>query len=138
MPLAYLISNFNFFLGGGLFGGNIAPPAPKGLGPHNPTKKLAHVKVLLGHLLSQNRVPKLSDPGPPLFSFIFSSDRGTVVIELLLNSLFTCYHTVSHSSQGSYYIVTKPVPTFNYDYFYFSIFSFLKNYTVISKIGKTL
>ena len=41
-------------------------PAPKGLGPQNPTKKLAHVGVLLGHLLSQNRVPKLSDPGPPL------------------------------------------------------------------------
>ena len=41
-------------------------PAPKGLGPQNPTKKLAHVRVLLVHLLSQNRVPKLSDPGTPL------------------------------------------------------------------------
>ena len=40
-------------------------PAPKGMGLQNPTKKLAHVGVLLGHLLSQNRVPKLSDPGPP-------------------------------------------------------------------------
>ena len=29
------------------------------------TKKFAHVGVFLGHLLSQNRVPKLSDPGPP-------------------------------------------------------------------------
>ena len=45
--------------------GVAATPAPKGLGPQNPTKKLAHVGVLLGHLLSQNRVPKLSDPGPP-------------------------------------------------------------------------
>ena len=41
-------------------------PAPKGLGLQNPTKKLAHVGVLLGHLLSQNRAPKFSDPGPPL------------------------------------------------------------------------
>ena len=40
-------------------------PAPKGLAPQNPTKKFVHVGVLLGHLLSQNRVPKLSDPGPP-------------------------------------------------------------------------
>ena len=40
--------------------------AAKGPGPQNPTKKLAHVGVLLSHLLSQNRVPKLSDPGPPL------------------------------------------------------------------------
>ena len=40
-------------------------PAPKGLGPQNSTKTLAHVGVLLAHLLSQNRVPKVSDPGPP-------------------------------------------------------------------------
>ena len=39
---------------------------PKGLGTQNPTKKLVHVRVLLGHLLSQNRVPKLADPGPLL------------------------------------------------------------------------
>ena len=45
--------------------GVAASPAPKGLGPQNPTKKLAHVGVLLGHLLSHNRVPKVSDPGPP-------------------------------------------------------------------------
>ena len=38
---------------------------PKGLGPQNPTKKLTHVGVFLGHMLSQNRVPKLCDPGPP-------------------------------------------------------------------------
>ena len=41
--------------------GVAAPPAPQ-----NPTKKLAHAGVLLGHLLSQNRVPKLSNPEPPL------------------------------------------------------------------------
>ena len=49
---------------GALFGGKMgvaATPAPKSLGPQNPT----HVEVLLGHLLSQNRVPKLSDPEPP-------------------------------------------------------------------------
>ena len=48
--------------------GVAATPAPKakGLGPQNSTKKLAHVGVLLGHLLSQNRVPKLSDPRPTL------------------------------------------------------------------------
>ena len=36
------------------------------LAPQTLTKKLAHVGVLLGHFISQNRVPKLSDPGPPL------------------------------------------------------------------------
>ena len=43
--------------------GVAATPAPKGPGPQTPTKNLAHVGVLLGHLLSQNRIPKLSDPG---------------------------------------------------------------------------
>ena len=64
--LWHLISCFDF--GAFLFGGKMgvaAKPAPKGLGPQYPTKKLAHVGVLLGHLLSQNHVPKLSDPGPP-------------------------------------------------------------------------
>ena len=42
-----------------------ATPASKGPGPQNPTKKLAHVGILLGHLLSKNRVLKPSDPGPP-------------------------------------------------------------------------
>ena len=46
--------------------GVAATLAPKGMGPQDPTKKLAHVGVLLGHLLSQNRVSELSDPGPPL------------------------------------------------------------------------
>ena len=41
--------------------GKRAWPATKGLGPQNPTKKLAHSGVLLGHLVSQNRDPKLSD-----------------------------------------------------------------------------
>ena len=30
--------------------------APKGLGPQNPTKNLAHIGVLLGHFLSQNHL----------------------------------------------------------------------------------
>ena len=34
--------------------GVAATPAPKGLGPQNPIKKLAHVGVILGHLLSCN------------------------------------------------------------------------------------
>ena len=54
---------------GALFGGKMGvatTQAPKGLGPQNPTKNLVHVGVLLGHFISQNRVPKLSDPGPPL------------------------------------------------------------------------
>ena len=46
--------------------GVAATQAPKTLGPQNPTKKLTHVWILLGHLLSQNRFSKLSDPGPPL------------------------------------------------------------------------
>ena len=41
--------------------GVAATPAPKGLGPQNPNKKLAHVGVLFGHMLSQNRVPKVSE-----------------------------------------------------------------------------
>ena len=45
--------------------GVAATLAPKDLGPKSPTKKLAHVGVLLGHLLFHNRVAKLSDPGPP-------------------------------------------------------------------------
>ena len=45
--------------------GVAATPAPKGPGPQNLTKRLAHVGVLLGNLLSQNRDPKLLDPGPP-------------------------------------------------------------------------
>ena len=48
-------------------------PALKGLGPQNPIVKLAHVGLLLGHLLSQNRIPKLSDPGPPLKGIIIRS-----------------------------------------------------------------
>ena len=46
--------------------GVAATLAPKDLGPKNPTKKLAHVGVLLGHMLSQNHAPEISDPGPPL------------------------------------------------------------------------
>ena len=37
--------------------GVAATPSPKGLGPQNPNKEWAHLGVLLGHLLSQNRVP---------------------------------------------------------------------------------
>ena len=39
--------------------------APKDLGPKNLSKKLAHVGVLLGHMISQNHAPEISDPGPP-------------------------------------------------------------------------
>ena len=59
-----LVSDFDFL---GLFGGKMgvaATLAPKGLGPKNPTKKLAHVGVLMGHILSQNHVPEISNPGP--------------------------------------------------------------------------
>ena len=51
-----------------LFGGKMgvaATLAPLGLGPQNPTKKLAHVGVLLGQLLSQNKVSKIYRLGPP-------------------------------------------------------------------------
>ena len=39
--------------------GVAATLAPLSLGPQNPTKKLAHVGVLLGQLLSQNKVSKI-------------------------------------------------------------------------------
>ena len=51
--------------------GVAATPASNGLGPQNPTKKLAHVGVFFGHLLSQNRVPKLSNPPPLTIGSIF-------------------------------------------------------------------
>ena len=72
--LWHLIPDFNCWA---LFGRNMgvaALSAPKGLGPQNPTKELAYVGVLLGHLLSQNRVPKLSDPGPPINALINHAD----------------------------------------------------------------
>ena len=53
--LRHLVSDFDFW---GPFG-----PFWRENGRQNPTKNLAHVVVLLGHFLSQNRVPKLSDPG---------------------------------------------------------------------------
>ena len=31
---------------------------------HKPTKQLAHVGALLGHMLSHNHAPDISDPGP--------------------------------------------------------------------------
>ena len=63
--LWHLISDFNFW--GPFWQENRhgCHAAPKGLGPQNPTKKLAHAGVLLSHLLSYNPAPKLSDPGPP-------------------------------------------------------------------------
>ena len=54
--------------------GVAATLAPKGLGPKNRNKKLAHVGVLLGHMLSQNHPPEISDPGPPLMSLRMESD----------------------------------------------------------------
>ena len=45
--------------------GEAATPAPKGLGPQNSTKKVTHVGVLLGYLLSQNHVLNVSDLRPP-------------------------------------------------------------------------
>ena len=45
--------------------GVAATLAPKDLGPKNSTKKLAHVRVFLGHMSSQNHAPEISDPGPP-------------------------------------------------------------------------
>ena len=63
----------------------------------NPTKKLAHVGVLLGHMLSPNHAPEISDPGPslnfiscpfpPFVSkvFIFSKGkRGPILDNILI------------------------------------------------------
>ena len=60
------VSNFDFRA---LDGGKMcsaATPAPKGLVPKNPTRNVAHIGVLLGHMLSQNHAPEPSDPGTPL------------------------------------------------------------------------
>ena len=59
----FLISIFWAITGGKK--GVAATPAPRGLGPQNLNKKVAHARVLLGHLLSQNHVPKVPDLGPP-------------------------------------------------------------------------
>ena len=56
--------------------GVAATPALKGLGPQNPTKKLAHVGIILGHQLSQNRVPKHSDPGPPPLKMVLGEEKS--------------------------------------------------------------
>ena len=50
--------------------GVAATLAPKCLGPKKPTKKFAHVRVLSGHMLSQNHAPEISDPGPPLSNIV--------------------------------------------------------------------
>ena len=55
--------------------GVAATLVPKDLGPKNPTNKLAHVGVLLGHMLSQSHAPEISDPGPPLNSPMFGPQK---------------------------------------------------------------
>ena len=56
----FQISIFWALIGGKM--GVAATLVPNGLGPKNPTEKLPHVGVLLGHMLSQNYAPELSDP----------------------------------------------------------------------------
>ena len=68
LMLCCLVSDFDFWALIGGKKGVAATPAHKGLVPQNPTKKLAHVGVLLSHLLSHYHVPKVSDLGPPLTS----------------------------------------------------------------------
>ena len=58
--LWHLISSFGAFLAG------------KWLDRQNQTKKLAHIRVFLDYLLSQNPIPELSDPGPPPLNFLFT------------------------------------------------------------------
>ena len=58
--LWHLISSFGAFLVG------------KWLDRQNQTKKLAHIRVFLDYLLSQNPIPELSDPGPPPLNFLFT------------------------------------------------------------------
>ena len=62
-----LVSDFDFW--GPFLAGKCAWLAPKGLGPINPTKKLAHVGFLFSHMLSQNHAHEICDPGPPFFFF---------------------------------------------------------------------
>ena len=50
-----------------LFLGVAATLAPKGLGPQDPTKKLADRVELLGQPLSQEKVFENLGPEPPLF-----------------------------------------------------------------------
>ena len=67
--------------------GLAATLVPKGLGPQNPTKMLAHAGVLLGHLLFQNRIPKLSDPGPPLTGAVIRNKQNAKMAMLQVRSL---------------------------------------------------
>ncbi len=57
------VSIFRRFLAG-----KWAWPAPLGFGAQVPAKKFAHAGVLSGRKLSQNRLPKISDPGSPLLT----------------------------------------------------------------------
>ena len=67
--------------------GVAATPAPWGLKPQNSAKKFAHVGVLSDHLLSQNHVPKVSDPAMQWVNIRFN---------LTLVSIFTKI-SLSHS-----------------------------------------
>ena len=79
--------------------GVAATPAPKGLGPQNPTKKLAHVGVLLGHLLSQNRVPKVSVPLKFNFAVIILHCAKLVLNQTMFETLSINWHI--------YYLLVK-------------------------------
>ena len=57
------VSDFDFLRLDGRKKGVVTMPVPKDLVPQPPTKKLAHLWVLFGHPLSQNRVSKVSDLG---------------------------------------------------------------------------
>ena len=93
--LWHLVSNFDFFCG--KIGLDATP------GPQNLTKKLAHVGVLSGHFLSQNRVPKLSDPGAALKS-IPPHDLGKFSYPPLnILKLPTDYKYYFLSSYNTYY-----------------------------------
>ena len=55
---------------------------PLGFGTKNSAKKLSHAGVLSGHNLSQNHVPKISDPGSPLNSIQINNAGMIKVITL--------------------------------------------------------
>ena len=63
----FLISIFWALIGGERAWSSRQRLNANGLWLQNPTKKLAHVRVLLGHLLSQNHIPKVYDLGPLLY-----------------------------------------------------------------------
>ena len=60
-------------------------------GQKSSTKKLAHVEVLLGRMLSQNHTPEISDPGPPFKQKRTNQTEARICRGMCDITIFTIY-----------------------------------------------